>query len=259
MVQQPQTLQGYGYVPDNDESLKSKSGGKFGGNFGNAFLTKFAFNPNVAKEGEPVRPSIEVEVTVGDRAYKTWINPITQVIVKDVTYTEFTTPEVIAEYNAQMIQQNAVVTHMVKAVGVSEEALRNALQNGVASFTDYAQKVCALLPVGYDKKPLDVFLEYQWNFGKKQDGSLNEKTYPTLPKNMKGGYFIVPAQPGTWKEVIAEDGSLTYQNNAGAVHPFERDAAFMASKKGTQQSLNEPAASTPMSQMTPGAAQQSGW
>ena len=45
-------LQGYGFVSDSDESLKTKSGAKFGGNFGVATLAKFAYNANVAKEGQ---------------------------------------------------------------------------------------------------------------------------------------------------------------------------------------------------------------
>jgi hypothetical protein len=37
-------LMGYGYVSDSDESLQTKSGGNFGGNFGNARLMRFAYN-----------------------------------------------------------------------------------------------------------------------------------------------------------------------------------------------------------------------
>jgi hypothetical protein len=54
---------------------------------------------------------------------------------------------------------------------------------------------------------------------------------------MKGGYFIVPAQPGVWVEERAEDNSLCYKNSNGQKHPFERDANFMTGNKGTQQTL----------------------
>jgi hypothetical protein len=37
----------------------------------------------------------------------------------------------------------------------------------------------------FETRALDVFLEYQWDFGKKADGTLNDKTYAQLPKNMK--------------------------------------------------------------------------
>ena len=86
-----------------------------------------------------------------------------------------------------------------------------------------------------------MFLEFQWNFGKKQDGGLNDKTYPTLPKNMKGGYFITPAHPGVWVEERGEDKSLCYKNSNGQKHPFERDANFMTGNKGTQQVLGQTA------------------
>lgn len=240
-------LQGYGFVSDSDESLKTKTGAKFGGNFGVAFLTKFAYNSNVAKEGQPAREAIEIEVTIGERPYKEWINPVDQVKDKNnVEITDKTSPEYIAGFNALIVQQNATVTHYLKSVGVTEEAMRAAFANPPVSFADYAQRVCALLPIGYDKKPLDLFLEYQWNFGKKQDGSLNDKTYPTLPKNMKGGYFIVPAQPGVWVEQRGEDGRLSYTNSNGQKHPFERDANFMSSHKGTQQVLGGAPAASPM-------------
>lgn len=251
-------LQGYGFVSDSDESLKTKTGAKFGGNFGVAFLTKFAYNANVAKEGQPAREAIEIEVTIGERPYKEWINPVDQVKDKNnVEITDKTSPEYIAGFNALIVQQNATVTHYLKSVGVTEEAMRAAFANPPVSFADYAQRVCALLPIGYDKKPLDLFLEYQWNFGKKQDGSLNDKTYPTLPKNMKGGYFIVPAQPGVWVEQRGEDGRLSYTNSNGQKHPFERDANFMSSNKGTQQVLGGAPAASPMGAAA--AAPAGGW
>jgi hypothetical protein len=251
-------LQGYGFVSDSDESLKTKSGAKFGGNFGVATLTKFAYNSNVAKEGQAPREAIELEVTVGERSYKEWINPVDRVVDKNnAEIADKASAEYIAGFNALIVQQNATVTHYLKAVGVTEEALRAAFATAPVSFADYAQRICSLLPIGYDKKPLDLFLEYQWNFGKKQDGTLQDKTYPTLPKNMKGGYFIVGAQPGVWVEKREEDGKLTYVNSNGQKHPFERDANFMSSNKGTQQVLGGAPAASPMGAM--GAAPAGAW
>lgn len=252
-------LLGYGFVSDSDESLKTKAGAKFGGNFGVAFLTKFAYNYNVAKEGMPPREAIELEVTVGERGYREWINPVDKVMGKNnVEITDKTSPEYIAGFNALIVQQNATVTHYLKAVGVSEEALRAAFTAPVASFADYATRISSLLPIGFDKKPLDLFLEYQWNFGKKQDGSLQDKTYPTLPKNMKGGYFIVPAQAGVWVE-NREDDKLSYVNSNGAKHPFERDSNFMSSNKGTQQVMGQPAATASPMGASLGATQGGEW
>lgn len=246
-------LLGYGFTSDSDESLKTKTGGKFGLNAGNAFLAKFSYNANVAKEGQEPREAIEVTVKIGDKDFNDWINPITLVRDKNnVEITDKASPEYIAGFNAAMIQQNAVVTHYLKAVGVTEEALKASFVNPVTSFADYATRICALLPANYQTKPLDVFLEYQWNLGKKQDGSLNDKTYPTLPKNMKGGYFIVPAQPGVWAENRELDGKLSYTNANGQKHPFERDANFMSSNKGTQQGVGTPTPSAFANPMTPG-------
>lgn len=256
-------LQGYGYTSDSDESLKSKTGASFGGNFGVANLVKFAYNPNVAKEGEPAREAIELEVKVGERSYKDWINPITPGMEmfgpNNTKITDVNDAAYKKAFNEAMSQQKGQVTHYLKAVGVSEDSIKAVFVNPVTSFADYAQRVCSLLPIGYDKKPLDLFLEFQWNFGKKQDGTLNDKTYPTLPKNMKGGYFIVPAQPGVWIEKRAEDGSLTYENSNGAKHPFERDANFMSGHKGKQQVFGQPAnaAPSPMGQ-APVAGQPNG-
>ena len=245
-------IQGYGFVSDSDESLKTKSGARFGGNFGVATLVKFAYNANVAKEGQEPREAIEVIVKIGDKENKDWINPVTRVVDKNNTeITDKTSAEYINGFNALMNQQNATVTHYLKSAGVTEDSLRAAFATPVTSFIDYATRVCALLPIGYNNKPLDVFLEYQWNIGKKQDGTLNDKTYPTLPKNMKGGYFIVPAQPGVWVEERGEDGSLCYKNSNGQKHPFERDANFMTGNKGTQQVLGQAAGASAMS--APGA------
>lgn len=246
---------GYGFVSDSDESLKTKSGAKFGGNFGVATLAKFAYSPNVAKEGQEPREAIEVTVKVGDKEYKDWINPVNRVVDKNnAEITDKSSTEYINGFNALMSQQNATVTHYLKSVGVTEDALKAAFINPVLSFADYATRICALLPIGFDKKPLDLFLEYQWNFGKKADGSINDKTYPTLPKNMKGGYFIVPAQPGVWIEERAENQALCYKNSNGQKHPFERDANFMTGNKGTQQVLGQTAAGSAMGAPAPSVA-----
>jgi hypothetical protein len=241
-------LLGYGFVSDSDQSLKTKTSGKFGGNFGNAYLSKFAYNPNVAKPGEPVRDAIEVVVSIGDKDYKEWFSPINKVFDKNNTeINDHTSPEYINGFNTLIVQQGGTITHYLKAVGVSEDAIKNAFSTPSASFGEYAQRICSLLPLGYEKKAVDVFLEYQWGFGKKSDGSLNDKTFPTLPKNMKGGYFIVPAQPGVWNEIKDEEKGLSYQNSNAQKHPFERDVNFMKGHKGTQQVLGGSPAINPMS------------
>ena len=253
-------LQGYGYVADNDESLQSKQGGKFGGNFGVAYITQFEYKENVAKEGNPEREAIEVVIKVRDREQKVWFSPVNKVFGKDSQELKPGDEGYAEGFNAQMVQQNATVIHYLKALGVSEDSIKNALSGNITSFKEYAQKIISLLPTGFDKRPLDLFMEFQWAFGKKADGTLNDKTYPQVPKNMKGGYFIVPAQPGNWEEKRGEDGSLFYVNAEGTEHPFKRDESFMSGNKGTQQNLggtsDDSDFSNPMAQ---GEAQSSGW
>lgn len=261
-------LQGYGFVSDSDDSLQTKSGGVFGGNFGNTRLIKFAYNPNTAKEGQPVQEAIEIVVKIVDREYKAWLSPITKVFDNNNTeITDRNSLDFINGYNALVTQQGAVVSHYIKSVGVSEDALKNLLtQYPATSFADYAAKVCSLLPADYANKPLDYFLEYQWSFGKKKDGSPQDVTFLTLPTNMKGGYFVVPAQQGPWTEEIASDKSLTYVNPQGLKHPFDRNANYMSSHKAIQQgnTNNASAITTSNANFTPeaagnGAAKTSTW
>ena len=256
-----------GFVSDTDESLKGKSGVSFGLNAGVCFLTKFSYNQNVAKEGDEPREAIEIIVKVGDREFRNWINPITKVYKGQNEITDRNSEDFVKAFATARNEMAGLITHYLKAVGVSEDAIRATASQPYASFGAYAQAMCALLPMGYDKKPLDVFLEYQWDFGTKKGGEMEDKTYPTLPKNLKGGYFIVPAHNGVFKEVRNEDGSLKYVSQTGAEHLFHRDANFMSGNKGTQQFAGNASANTgvnaganPMATaMSPGAAASTTW
>lgn len=256
-----QKMQGYGYVADTDESLVGKVSAKFGGNFGVAYLTKFAYNPNTAKEGNPPVEAIEATISVLGTDKKIWFNPITNLLGKDgQKLTDTTSQEYITAFNSAITQQNAVIVHYLKAVGVTEEAIKTAFSTPPSSFKEYAERVCSLLPKDFDKKPLDIFMEYQWNIGKKQDGSLYDRTYPTVPANMKGGYFLIPAQPGIWVEERNPDGSLCYKNSTGILHPFERNANFMSSNKGTQQIIGGKSSDIASAAMNAGATSANkGW
>ena len=242
-------LMGYGYTSDTDESLQSKAGAKFGLNAG-ANITKFAFNANVAKEGEPARPAIEIVFMIAGKEFKDWINPITKVYgAGNVLLTDTASQEYINAFNKEITLQRGLITHYLKALGVAEETIAASFQTPVFSFQEFATKVCSLIPAGYEKRPVDVFLEYQYNFGLKKDGTEYDITFPTLPRNMKGGYFVVPAQPGVWNEQRGEDGSLFYINSNGQKHPIEKSADFMESPKGTQQKKETsaaPGAANPM-------------
>jgi hypothetical protein len=222
---------GFGYVDDTDEKLKSRSGGSFGLN--QALLTKFEYNPNAGKDGTAAN-AIDIVFQVGDREFNSRIYETTKVYDKNSNeITDVNSKEYIDAYNADWTQKNAVIVHILKAFRTDAE-VKQAFSAPIADFASFANIAQSLLPDGFNTKPLDVFLEYQWSISDGQD-----RTYLQLPRNMKGGYFVVPAQPGTWKEEIAEDGSLSYKNESGAEHPFKRDKNFMEGPKANQQKEGE--------------------
>ena len=219
---------GYGYIDDNDPSLRSKVGGKFGLNAG-AFVTKFELNPKSGKDGAD-GDALDIAVLVGEKEFTMKVYPVTKVYdKKGVEITNENSKEFADAFNAEVTQKNAVILHMLKAVGVTEQQIRTAFATPVDSFAQFINGLVALLPADFKSRPIDIFLEYQWNISDGQD-----RTYLQLPRNMKGGGFACPAQPGTWTEERVE-GKLIYRNQNGANHPFERDKSFMEGNKANQQ------------------------
>lgn len=219
----------WGFQNDNDDSLKSKTGGKFGLN--NAFITKFEYNPNAGKD-ESAADAIDITVAVGDKEYRARIYDITGDLYKDDNKITPEEPGYVELYNAEKKQREAVIVHTVKAFGVTEDQIRTALQNGnVTNFATWATAMCSLKGAGFETKPVDVFLEYQWTI---QEGQ--KRTYLQLPKNMKGGRFLAPAiaPQGAWEAITGEDG-LQYVDAAKNEHPFSRSKNYMDSYKAIQQ------------------------
>lgn len=233
----------YKYVSDTDESLKTKSGGQFGLNPG-AFLTGFEWKEDTSSDGE-VKGRGEIVFTIGDKEYKIGVFPINKIFAKDGSeLTDVDTEEYQTKFAAEASQQSGLLTHVLKAVGVSEEAIKGAFLKTDGELKDLIIALAETLPVGYNKKPVDLFLEYQWSFGKKEDGSLLDVTYPVVPKNMKGGYFVTAAQPGTWTEKRTPEG-LFYVNEKNEKHPIWKTKSFMDSNKGKQQKLSDTVQQTP--------------
>lgn len=231
----------FGAINDTDEGLQSKSGGTFGINQG-AFITTLMVNPNGGKDEEPL-DVIDVTVKVGDREYRNRFFEIDKVFGKNGEITDKESDEYIKAYNALVTQTTAVLVHAAKAVGVTQAQIENEFKDKPAeSLIEWAGRLFKLLPKDFKTQPIDVFLEYEWSI---KDGA--DRTYLTLPKNMKGGYFLVPAQKGKFKEVREEEGELTYVNERGQKHPFTRSADFMSSNKAVAQFANQaaPAAATP--------------
>jgi len=220
-------------IDDNDSSLKSKSGGKFGLNKGT--IIKLEFNPNSGKDNSPAN-AVDINVKIGDKEYRRRIYEITGPLYissgKLVNSGEDGYDE---EFIKRTRQNIAVIKHALKAVGVTKEQIDNVSSTLSSNSISEGMKKLADLAAGkIDDKPVDIFLEYQWEIKSGQD-----KTYIELPKNLKGGDFLVLSKIplGSWKEVRDENG-LRYVDDANNVHPFDRDSIFMESNKAIQQSTN---------------------
>lgn len=220
----------FGKINDEDESLAGKSqGGKFGLNTG--FFSVIELVTNAGKDKSP-GIAVDVNVIIGEREYRRRLYDITGDLYGKGNVKLSKTDEGYNEvYEDAMKQLMGVIVHAVKAVGVTQQAIDTILANGANNYEDWSKKVLSLLPADYQKRPIDFFLEYQWNIADDQD-----KTYPELPKNMKGGRFLSPAlKPvGKWKEVIDADG-LYYVDDNNIKHLFVRPSNFMDSNKGKQQ------------------------
>lgn len=243
---------GFGVVNDADESLKSKVGGSFGLNAGINF-TKVAYNANAGKDGGPA-DAVDISIKIGDREYKNRIYDITGDLYNSKnTLVSPGDAEYNALYNAELKQRMAVILHAVKATGVTQETLNTALATELPTFAEWANVVCSLIPVDYTTRPVDVFLQYQWNIKEGQ-----ERTFLEMAKNMKGGYFLCPSvkATGEWTAVNDEHG-LRYVDEADKEHPFTRNKNFMQSPKAYQQvegEENGPDGATSNSNFTEAAA-----
>ena len=218
--------QGFGYTDDADEGLRSKSGAKFGLNQ-SVNLTKFEYNPNAGKDGVEA-DALDITVQIGDRENNMRLYAVSRIFDgKGGEITDVNSEEYIKKYNEAQTQLSATVTHILKAFR-SEEDIKNAMSAGFTSFADWAKVCQGLMPEGFEKQPVDVFMEWQWNISDGQD-----RTYLQLPKNMKGGYWICKAQEGNFTE--NRDPGLKYVNEGGAEHAFTRSANYMESPKANQQ------------------------
>lgn len=215
-------------IDDQDESLRSKSGGSFGLNLG--FITKLEYNASAGKDNSE-GDAVDIAVQIADKEFRRRIYDATSALFGANNTKIEPNEEGYAElYKAEMAQRMAVVTHAVKATGVTVEALKASL-SAATDFKSWAGIICSLPPVDFKSNPVDVFLEYQWNISESQD-----RTYLELPKNMKGGYFLCPAQNavGSWKPVTTGEG-MKYVDDASNEHPFTRSTNYMKGNKANQQ------------------------
>ncbi|HPC09730.1 MAG TPA: hypothetical protein PLN85_01495 [archaeon] len=243
----------FGYVSDNDESLKGKEFSNLNFGLNHGFITKFEYNPNAGKDGAPA-DAIDIEVTsLEGKTVKSRIYDVGDVYNADNVKIGPLDEGYENVAKVERAQKSAVITHFVKALGVTEETIIKALTPAPKNFAEYAQIMTSLVAKNYSSIPVDFFVQYQWSI--KGDAKM---TYLELPKNMKDGYFIVPSiKPnGEWKEVRNEKG-LSYVDNVGNIHPITKSKNFLESNKAKQQKKDETAATFAlMNQSTPTI---SGW
>lgn len=223
---------GYGYT-DDEEQIGGGSNISFGGNFGQTFLKVFKGIANGGKDGaEQDALEIVFDIAGTDKGYRQF--PVTQAYGdNNVIITDPESPEMKEAFK----NFNAIMTHILSAF-VSREAIVTAFSAPINSFRDYVSIAVGLLPAGFDKIPLDIFMEWQW-----QITGENNKTFLQIPKKMKSGYWLKPAVApvGSWKEVRDDNASnsvkdaLKYVDDAGNVHPFVRNGWFVQSNFATQQ------------------------
>ena len=220
----------YGYQ-DSGDLAPGKQGGKFGLNTG-AFVTKFEFNANAGKDGA-AGDAIDLTVQVGEREYRHRFFPITKVFAKEGgEITDVSSEEYKEAFKKEVDQFNAVISDVVKCF-VSQEDLKTALATPIPTFKDFANIVTRLVQStpNWQKRPVDVFLQYQW-----APTGDNDKTYLELPKNVKHGAFIVASQGEGFKEEKTAT-SLKYVKEDGTEHPFKRGEWFLESAFANQVNL----------------------
>ena len=220
----------YGYQ-DSGELTPSKQGGKFGLNTG-AFITKFESNSNAGKDGA-AGDAIDLTVQVGEREYRHRFFPITKVFAKEGgEITDVSSDAYKEALKKELDQFNAVIADIV-ACFIPREDLKAALATPIPTFKDYANIVTRLVQStpNWQKKPVDVFLQYQW-----APTGDNDKTYLELPKNVKQGSFLIASQGEGFKEEKTAT-SLKYVKEDGTVHPFKRGEWFLESAFANQINL----------------------
>lgn len=248
---------GYGYTENEGEQKSGQY--HFGLNQGKARLMKFEFTPNGGKDGAP-QEAIDIVINVGGRdiSYKQF--PVTKVYYKNQVI-ENTHPEFKTELKKAVDNFSGVCTHIIKCF-VKPEIIAAAMSRKTANFQDYVSIYQNLLPKGFQDVPLDIFMQWQW-----QISGTNNRTFLEIPRKIIHGKFLVPAvKPvGKWSELISDEQELSYVDDAGNKHPFERNKWFMTNnfakqqkEGGDEESSEAPAAAnfgtTPSANVTPSTA-----
>lgn len=238
---------GYGAIDDEDASLKGGGNyGKFGLNQ-NCFFTKFEFNPNAGANGASM-DAVDFSIKIEEKEFMKRIFDVDSNRSIYGTNGQLLNPgdpgfdEAIGKAKKQV---SAVVIHAVKSLGVTQDQINAAFVNPVNSFREWAIKLISLLPGDYTKRPVDVFLQYQWKISEGQN-----KTYLEIPKNLKDGKFLCPAMPGTFEEVRNNSGLYYYNEKDKNPHLFVRSSSYLSSNKAIRQTIEEETNSTNINNVT---------
>jgi len=251
---------GYGYQTDEVKI----SPFNFGGNFGVTNLIKFEWIPNGGASGAE-QEALDVTFVINKVEKNYRMFPVTKAFLPD-NKGETIDPN-SAEFKDAMQDFNARVTHILHAF-MESEAIQAGLARPISSFKEFCQIVMSMLPKNYKEINLDIFLLFQWQMSEGQ-----ERTYLEIPRKMKYGAWLRPAQPGTWVEKRAEGviteqtkKALWYVNEKGEEHPFVKNGWFMTSNFARQQRVggavngtDAASANAAAATQAAGSAQKSAW
>lgn len=233
---------GYGYESDG----RKVSPFVFGLNAGVTYLKEFKWIPNGGKDGAE-QEALEIIFTINgeDKGHRQF--PVTEAFIKNSPTKEKTTDPNHVDFKKAKAALSGLITHIAKAF-MDEATFKSGISRGFASFHEYCDVVAALLPTDFNTRPLDIFLQYQYNIGKNQN-----KTYLEIPKNMKNGYWLWPAQAGNWTEkrldkftddtpdaLFYYDADVAITKNAKGedqykLHPISKSGYFLNSNNAVQQ------------------------
>jgi len=216
----------YGY--ESDEVVVSAF--NFGLNPGKVFLIKFEWIPNGGQDGaEQEALDIVFNINGKDKSYRKF--PIIKAFGKN--NEEITDPSA-PEFKEAVKDFNAIITHIAHAF-VDNDTYKAGMSRPITSFKHFCETVKSLLPRDTPTRPLDIFMQYQWNISRGQT-----RTFLEIPTKMKNGAWLKPAQSGNWEEHRLDnpkdnDKALWYTNEKGEEHPIWRNGWFMKNKNSYKQ------------------------
>lgn len=227
---------GYGYQSDDVKV----SPFNFGLNPGKTFLKKFEWINNGGKDGaEQEALEIIFDINGTEKSYRKF--PVVKAFNKDGA--EITDPNA-PEFKEALSDFNATITHILHAF-IDSEDIKAGFARPINSFKEFCQIAASMLPTDFATRPLDIFLQYQWQISEGKD-----RTYLEIPSKMKYGRWLVPAVPGNWEEKREPNPqestreAIWYVNENGEKHPFTKNGWFAKSNFANQQKTSSASTNT---------------